>query len=579
MSILNISELLQYGERITLECKKSQNDLPASVWETYSSFANTSGGVILLGIKENLKEPNPQKRFTPTGITNPDKIIRDFWNTVNNSSKVSASILVDSNVGVDEYQGSTIIWIEVPPASYKQRPVYINGNPLNGTFKRNFEGDYHCTEDEVKAMLRDASDSGNDGGILDGYTMDDLDAETLKAYRIRFERQNPDHVYNGYDDKEFLRNLGGYATDRSTKKEGLTTAGLLMFGKGLPIRERFDNFRLDYIDKTNLIPGSRWSDRLTYDGTWENNLYNFFSRVIPKLVSDIKRPFKLEGITRIDDTPVHKAIREAVVNMMIHSDYHITGVLKIEKNDNGFLFSNPGNLKLPILSIYEGDHSVARNPKIQTFFRMIGMGDNIGSGFPTILSAWGEENWRKPDLSENPDLREVTLRLLTISLMPAECSSFLQSHFGLAYTQLERNEQIILGTAHLENGVSNTRLQTILNLHSTDVGKLLSHLVEQNMLVINSRGRWTTYSINDDYVIEPEQTTFDTLQTAYDQLNETDKVIYEYIRANGSITAKKVVEITRISTQQGASNALGRLIDRNLVKPVRRGRSFIYELL
>lgn len=579
MSILNISELLQYGERITLECKKSQNDLPASVWETYSSFANTNGGVILLGIKENLKEPDPQKRFTPTGITNPDKIIRDFWNTVNNSSKVSANILVDSNVGVDEYQGGTIIWIDVPPASYKQRPVYINGNPLNGTFKRNFEGDYHCTEDEVKAMLRDASDSGNDGGILDGYTMDDLDAETLKAYRIRFERQNPDHVYNGYDDKEFLRNLGGYATDRSTKKEGLTTAGLLMFGKGLPIRERFDNFRLDYIDKTNLILGSRWSDRLTYDGTWENNLYNFFSRVIPKLVSDIKRPFKLEGITRIDDTPVHKAIREAVVNMMIHSDYHITGVLKIEKNDNGFLFSNPGNLKLPILSIYEGDHSVARNPKIQTFFRMIGMGDNIGSGFPTILSAWGEENWRKPDLSENPDLREVTLRLLTISLMPAECSSFLQSHYGLAYTQLERNEQIILGTAHLENGVSNTRLQTILNLHSTDVGKLLSHLVEQNMLVINSRGRWTTYSINDDYVIAPEQTTFDTLQTAYEQLNETDKVIYEYIRANGSITAKKVVEITRISTQQGASNALGRLIDRNLVKPVRRGRSFIYELL
>ena len=578
MGVVNISELLQYGERLTLECKKSQDDLPVAVWETYSSFANTSGGIILLGIKENTKELDMHKRFTPTRITNPDKIIHDFWNTINNRSKVSVNILVDSNVGTIDYCGNTVIWIEVPPASYKQRPVYINGNPLNGTFKRNFEGDYHCTEDEVKAMLRDASDSGNDGGILDGYTMDDIDLETLKAYRVRFEHQNPDHVYNGYDDKEFLRHLGGYATDRNTKKEGLTTAGLLMFGKGLPIRDRFDNFRLDYIDKTNLSDGSRWSDRLTYDGAWENNLYTFFSRILPKLVSDIKRPFKLEGMTRIDDTPVHKAIREAVVNMMIHSDYHITGVLKVEKNDNGFLFSNPGNLKLPILSIYEGDHSVARNPKIQTFFRMIGMGDNIGSGFPTILSAWGEENWRKPDLSENPDLREVTLRLLTISLMPAECSSFLQNHFGSAYAQLERNEQIILGTAYLENGVSNTRLQTILNLHSTDVGKLLSHLVDQNMLIVNSRGRWTTYAINSEYIPEPEQTTFDTLETVYDMLNETDRAIYEYIRANGSITAKKVVEITRIKTQQGASNALGRLVDRNLVKAVRRGRSFIYEL-
>ena len=99
------------------------------------------------------------------------------------------------------------------------------------------------------------------------------------------------------------------------------------------------------------------------------------------------------------------------------------------------------------------------------------------------------------------------------------------------------------------------------------------------MLVVNSRGRWTTYAINGEYTPEPEQTTFDTLETVYDMLNETDRVIYDYIRANGSITAKKVVEITRIKTQQGASNALGRLIDRDLVKAVRRGRSFIYELV
>lgn len=579
MDVENIAELLQYGERLTLECKKSQDDLPSSVWETYSAFANTSGGIILLGIKENVKESEMDKRFTPTRITNPNKIVKDFWDTINNRKKVSTNILVDANVKVVEYCGNNVIWIEVPPANYKQRPIYINENLFNGTFKRNFEGDYHCTQDEVKAMLRDASDSGNDGGILDGYTMDDIDLETLKAYRIKFELQNPDHVYNGYDNKEFLRHLGGYAFERNTKKEGLTTAGLLMFGKGLAIRERFDNFRLDYIDKTNLLPGSRWSDRLTYDGTWENNLYTFFLRVIPKLVSDIKRPFKLDGMTRIDDTPVHKAIREAVVNMMIHSDYHITGVLKIEKNDNGFLFSNPGNLKLPILAIYEGDHSVARNPKIQTFFRMIGFGDNIGSGFPAILSAWGEENWRQPDLSENPDLREVNLRLLTISLMPAECSSFLQQHFGIAYTRLSRDEQIILGTAFLENGVSNTRLQTILNLHSTDVGKLLAHLVDQEMLEINARGRWTTYSINNNYTPEPEQTAFEMDESVFDSLNETDKEIYQYIRANSFITTQKVIEITRINTQQGANNALNRLIERNLVKAVRRGRSFIYELV
>ena len=50
-----ISDLLKYGERITLECKKAENNLPKSVWETYSSFANTNGGTILFGIEENMK--------------------------------------------------------------------------------------------------------------------------------------------------------------------------------------------------------------------------------------------------------------------------------------------------------------------------------------------------------------------------------------------------------------------------------------------------------------------------------------------------------------------------------------------
>ena len=74
--------------------------------------------------------------------------------------------------------------------------------------------------------------------------------------------------------------------------------------------------------------------------------------------------------------------------------YLITGVLKVIKSDKGFLFSNPGHLKLPVRDIYEGGHSLARNPRIQTMFRMIGLGDNIGSGFPAILNAWATENWR-----------------------------------------------------------------------------------------------------------------------------------------------------------------------------------------
>lgn len=450
---------------------------------------------------------------------------------------------------------------------------------MKGSFKRNHEGDYHCTEEEVKAMLRDSSDSGIDGGILDGFTMEDIDLNTLKAYRIEYERQNPDHVWNNAEDKEFLRNLGAYTVERATKREGVTTAGLLMFGKGLAIRERFDNIRMDYLDQTNLSEGVRWNDRLTYDGTWENNLYNFIKRILPKLVSDLKRPFRLEGMVRIDDTAVHKAIREAAVNMIIHADYHSTGVLKVIKYDDGFLFSNPGNLKLPVQTIYEGGHSVARNPKIQNMFRMIGLGDNIGSGFPTILNAWGEENWRKPDLYDDQELHQVELRLWMVSLMPIECTKYLYDVFGQEYQALPAEEQIILSTAYLEEKVSNTRMQSVLGLPSIEVGRMLADLVEREMLIAENRGRWTTYYINDSYEGHPRQLELDDIPITTVELNQTDQMIYQFVKANNIITTQQVVDISdSISTIQGAVVAINRLIKKGLLKKNRQGRHVFYTL-
>lgn len=576
MDSQKILEMLKYGEHIRLECKKAEATLPNSVWETYSSFANTDGGVILLGVEEHIKETEFGRRFSFVGVNNPAQRITEFWNTVN-SDKVSANILVDADVGTCEVHNKTILWIRVPAADYRQRPVYLNGNPMKYSFKRNHEGDYHCTEADVKAMFRDASDSGNDGTQLVRYTMEDIDLNTLRSYRIEFEHRNPGHVWNSADDLTFLTKLGGYSVDRETGKGWLTTAGLLMFGKGDSIRERFDNIRMDYIDESNLLPGSRWSDRFTYDGSWENNLYNFMRQVMPKLVSDLKRPFRLQGMVRIDDTPVHKAIREAVVNMMIHSDYLITGILKIIKTDKGFIFSNPGNLKLPLRMIYEGGHSVARNPRIQTMFRMIGYGDNIGSGFPTILNAWGEENWRKPDLSQNDELHLVELKLWMISMMPAESTEALKALFGWVYARLDNSSQIILGTAYLEKAVTNNRLQSILELNSLQIGRLLSELVDKNLLVTSNRGRWTSYQLNTSFEIPPEQMELtDELPKKIVFKNETDRAIYEYIETNGFITSPQILHITKITTTQGANVALGRLMRAGLIEKIRKGRQFIY---
>ena len=547
-----IDEMLKYGERLTMEYKKAEKSVPKSIWETYSAFANTNGGSIILGIEEDLQATNWDDRFNILGVKAPENIVKDFWNTIN-SDKVNTCILKDENVQIIEYDKDiTLVAIQVPQVPYNLKPVYINGNVYKGTFKRNFEGDYHCEEGDVKAMIRDANEDGNDGNIVEYYTMDDVDMTTLKNYRNEFENRNIGHIYNQLDDKEFLKQFGGYSVDRATGKEGLTLAGLLMFGKGLSVRERYSNFRMDYIDKTNLIGDMRYSDRLTYDGTWENNLYNFFRKVLVKLTADLKRPFRLEGVQRNDDTPAHRAIREALTNSVIHADFFLSGgVLRIEKHEGCICFRNPGSLKLPITQIYEGGSSKARNPRMQNMLRMIGFGENLGSGFPTILDACKQEQWRKPDLDENTDTKEVHLKLWMISMFPQEVTDFMNKLLGNSIKNISKENLTVLSVAYIENGVTNQRLQTILEKNSLEVAKILKYLTDVELLLSENKGRWTTYKLNLDFnpsIDGLSKELSNGLSNGLSNSDSTTAQIFSLIKENPYITRGKLGEKLGIST-------------------------------
>ena len=85
--------------------------------------------------------------------------------------------------------------------------------------------------------------------------------------------------------------------------------------------------------------------------------------------------------------------------------------------------------------------------------------------------------------------------------------------------------------------------------------------------------------MNEDYVIQAEQFQQIELSSSEPELgNETDRMIYDYIRTNSFITSHQVLEITRIATPQGANVALGRLMKMGLIKKIRKGRQFIYQL-
>ena len=199
----DINRLSEYREDNCLEVKKAANGLPHSIWETYSSFANSDGGLIVLGVEEDKKH-----QLHVTGVSNPDELVRDFWNTINNQQKISLNILTDKMVSVQTVGDKHIVLIEVPRAEREMRPVYVGTDPIKGTYRRNHEGDFHCTREQVLAMFRDASPVTIDSRVLTMMDSSVFCQDTIKDYRVRFNAKHASHVWSKLDDELFLRRIG-----------------------------------------------------------------------------------------------------------------------------------------------------------------------------------------------------------------------------------------------------------------------------------------------------------------------------------------------------------------------------------
>jgi len=148
--MIDLTRLEDYRENNRIEAKKALGGLPHSVWETYSAFANTLGGVILLGVEEY-----PDKSLHAVNLPDPEGMVEEFWGMLGDPKVVSANILSREHIRIETVDGNRIIVVTVPKAPKEIDPVYIGGDVLRGSYLRKGEGDYHCTPEEVERMLRD----------------------------------------------------------------------------------------------------------------------------------------------------------------------------------------------------------------------------------------------------------------------------------------------------------------------------------------------------------------------------------------------------------------------------------------
>jgi len=475
--MIDFANVEKYKENNRIEAKKAVGGLPHSIWETYSAFANTLGGIILLGVEEHA-----DKSLHPVRLPDPEMLIKDFWDAVNSLGTVSANILSEKDVTVENVGGKRIVAIRVPRAQRSDKPVYIGGNPLSGSYRRNGEGDYRCTKEEVEAMMRDAKLKTQDMTVLEDMELDAFDYDSVRRYRIRMKAYRSGHAWEALEDVEFLYNLGAIGRSSDGKLHP-TAAGLLMFGREREIVKAFPSYFLDYQEQ--LDSNSHPTDRIvSSSGDWSGNVYDFYFRVYNKITQDIKVPFKLEGGDRIDGTPVHKALREALANCLINADYYGRLGLVIIKKKDVITLSNPGGFRIDVEAAKSGGVSDPRNGALVKMFHLIGVGERTGSGIPNIFSVWKKQGWSAPMITEGFDPERITLTL------PLQKSGDKK-----ATAKTVAHKQAII--AYLTENVSakSAELAELIGLKPTRAKEILADMVNENIIVAEGSNKNRTYKL------------------------------------------------------------------------------------
>ena len=402
----DIRRLLAESETDAVEFKKAKGGVPDSFWESYSAFANTDGGVIVLGVAEN------DGQRTIVGVSDADKMIADIWNAANNPQRVSANVLFNHQVYKVKCGSKVVIVVEVPRAERTERPVYVGRDVFRGTFRRNGEGDYHCSQEAVEAMIRDKCPETADCCLLEDMTIADLNQESIARYRLMFSQSKPEHAWARIPDEEFLVKIGAAKKDSKGVVRPML-AGLICFGDFVTISNVLPSYFLDY--REGVADGSRWTDRVAaHDATWSGNIIDFYFRIYDKVTSSVKVPFMLdERGLRINETKVHKALRELLANALIHADYHGRQGIVIEKRFRRLMFRNPGCLRMSKEAAIGGGRSDARNSRIFNIFALINIGERSGTGLSDIYSIWKEYGYEEPTITETyqPDQTTVTVQV------------------------------------------------------------------------------------------------------------------------------------------------------------------------
>ena len=394
----NENMILDESERI--EYKASKFSLSKSLFDSISAFANTKGGTIYLGVSEKI-DSRGKKTYPIEGIDNPQKQEEILSQQLTDSNILSYNS-VESFVIERTPTGKSYIKIIVTEAPDNKKPVFTSAKKtkIMTPYIRVGSADIIAKDEVLKSLIRNQSEE-LDVEVLKNYSVDDLDEISINDYRRRVEANPKFKHYQDFSLTNFLERVGVIATDRDSGLIGITVGGLLFFGRNFAILQKFPHFQMDLFDKRS---DERWRNRISTFND-DLNVYQFFIQSYDYLQNIPENPFMLDdNQARIEVGGLMKvALREALLNLIMHSDYFSEEHEVIDIYWDYFDFINAGTMKIPVENFFTTNDSKTRNPVISKLLRLLGFGELAGTGGEQIFNTAVKANFKLPAINSDSE--------------------------------------------------------------------------------------------------------------------------------------------------------------------------------
>jgi len=357
-----IIRLMASGETESLEFKGSLNE---AFYKTISAFANTKGGTILLGVNN---------RGGIVGVEPSTKFLEDLSNRIVNKLSLYPEIVTR------DIEDKRVIAVRVVRSGY---PVSYEA--------RYYERVGNTTREISREKLRSLLSRGKTwDSLTDGFSLEQMDTEAIRRFvHLAVEKNRLTDVSLDELPEVVLEKL-------ELMTDGKPTNGaILLFG---------NNPQRHFINLCVRI-GRFKTETTIIDDKWvRGNLFQQFDETLNILRQHIGVRYEIKGIEREDiwDYPL-PALREAVLNALIHRDYfNIANFTTIKVYDDHIWFSNPGGLPegITIEQLKRPHQSYLRNPLIAKVFYLAGYIEQYGSGTVRMVEWMKEAGLPEPEYRE-----------------------------------------------------------------------------------------------------------------------------------------------------------------------------------